>query len=154
MIHLRLLMVFLRFSSLFFTSSTFFLSDFISWPLPSPVSCFQITLLPKGQALLYHLPLFIPHTSLSSGLTATRKIFPPSCHLRPPSPLISFFSFTVSKDQTRASALCCSFPPKEKKKFKMKLLYVETRSLQHQIKGYNRIEMVDSETWIIKTIHR
>lgn len=41
--------------SIFFPPSCSFLLDFIRWPLPVLVSCFQITLLPKGQALLYHL---------------------------------------------------------------------------------------------------
>lgn len=53
------------------------------------ISCFQITRLPKGQAPLYHLPLFIPHSRLSPALVGT-GVFRPSCHLRPPSPVLSF----------------------------------------------------------------
>lgn len=84
------------FLSLVFPSSPFFLSDFISWPFLQLVSCFQITLLPKGRALLYHLPLFIPHSRLSSALMRTAA-FPPSCHLRLPSPLLFFSLFLPPK---------------------------------------------------------
>lgn len=68
--------------SLVFPSSSLFLSDFISWPFRQLVSCLQITLLPKGQSLRYHLPLFIPHSascphgdqSLSSVLSSQAPI--------------------------------------------------------------------------------
>lgn len=65
MIHHQHLMVCLQFfPSFFFLPPTFyFLSDFISWPFLRLVSCFQITILPKGEGLLYHLPLCIPPLS-------------------------------------------------------------------------------------------
>lgn len=68
MIHHQLIMVFLKFSPCFFPSSSFFLSDFISWPFPALVSCFQITLLPKSgpplsSSFVYPplLSVFCPH---------------------------------------------------------------------------------------------
>lgn len=52
MIHHQLLMVFL-YLCLFFPSNSFFLSGFISRPFQWLASCFQITLLPNGRALLF-----------------------------------------------------------------------------------------------------
>lgn len=65
MIHHQHLMVCLQFfpSSFFLPPTFYFLSDFISWPFLRLVSCFQITILPKGEGLLYHLPLCIPPLS-------------------------------------------------------------------------------------------
>lgn len=76
-------------------SSSFFLSDFISWPFSGPVSCFQITLLPKGRALLYHLPLFIPLLSPVSCPHGDQSLPSVLSSQAPPSPLL-FFSFPSS----------------------------------------------------------
>lgn len=75
--------------SIFFPLSCSFLLGFIRWPLPVLVSCFQITLLPKGWALLYH-PL-----CLSSTLVCFLPSWGPkslSFYLRlPSSPLFFLF---------------------------------------------------------------
>lgn len=96
MIHHHFLMVFLHFSSSFLPSSSFFLSDFISWPFLGLGSCFQITLLPIGQALLYYLPLFIPHSRLSSVLLGTKV----SSVLSSQALISSSYLLPASKDQT------------------------------------------------------
>ena len=68
--------------------SSFFLSDFISRPFSELLSCFEITLLPKGERSSIILLCLSP--SLSCLLSSWGpKSPPPSCHLRPPSPLLS-----------------------------------------------------------------
>ena len=134
------------FLSLVFPSSLVFLSDFISWPFLQLVSCFQITLLPTGRALLYHLPLFIPHSRLSSALMRT-KTFPPSCHLRLPSPLLFYSLFLPPK--TRPVPRTPAISPPAKTKVLIKLFLMETP--QQLVKGYDKTGTVCSETWRIKS---
>lgn len=99
------------FLSLVFPSSSFFLSDFISWPIPGWSLAFRLHYSPKAR------PSSIIFLCLSPTLVCLLPSWGPKSSLRPviSGPHLSFFLFLLpaSEDQTHSSALCCSFYQKE-----------------------------------------
>lgn len=123
------LMVFIC-SSQSFPSSSSFLSDFISWSFLRLVSCFQITLLPKGQALHYRLPLFIPCSSVfcPHGDQSSASVLSSQAPIS--SSFLSSFLLPKTRPMPHPSA-----SPSKKKKVKIKLFLYWNRVIAAGNKG-------------------
>ncbi len=94
------------FLSLVFPSASFFLSDFISWPVPGWSLAFRLHYSPKAR------PFSIIFLCLSLTLICLLPSWGPDSSLHPiiSGPHLLFFLFLLpaSTDQTHCSVLCCS----------------------------------------------